>query len=440
MLLTGSAAASAAREPPPRGEAIGGLLLLFLVMQGAALLLDLLALRTLPATFRPGTWALGALSPLYRPLVVSEAGARVLSVLLPVAGFSLTFRRSPLAPRVWVGYLAFCVVYGLLEVIGTRLVASQLAVPLLQRGESTGEVERLARDATLTGARTMVYGVFWGAYWLTSERVARTFGPPRTRIPLTVLAVALAAATLGCAQQRAPAAGADSARVAAAIAPSIPESLEARSSATPPAPPPERSAAAPVPIAPAVAPPPATPVPSSPSPSTAPAAPAGADTSAIDATPTELATLAAALVVPVSGVRAADLLDTFNETRDGGTRRHGALDIPAPRGTPVLSAAAGRLLRKFDSKTGGLMVYASDATDRFVLLYGHLDRWADGLVEGQPLARGQVIGYVGTTGNAPPNLPHLHFGIARTRDVARWWTGTPIDPRPLLQGTTPSTR
>jgi murein DD-endopeptidase MepM/ murein hydrolase activator NlpD len=170
----------------------------------------------------------------------------------------------------------------------------------------------------------------------------------------------------------------------------------------------------------------------------APKTPAGDDTSAIVATPGELDALGAALTVPVSGVRAADLLDTFNETRDGGTRRHEALDIPAPRGTPVLSATAGRLLKKFDSKTGGLMVYAADASERFVLLYGHLDRYADGLVEGQPLARGQVIGYVGTTGNAPPNLPHLHFGIARARNVAKWYTGTPIDPRPLLQGRAPT--
>ena len=80
------------------------------------------------------------------------------------------------------------------------------------------------------------------------------------------------------------------------------------------------------------------------------------------------------------------------------------------------------------------MVYAADQSERFVLLYGHLDRYADGLADGQPLARGQVIGYVGTTGNAPPDVPHLHFGIARTRNVAKWWTGTPVDPRPLLQG------
>jgi peptidoglycan LD-endopeptidase LytH len=79
------------------------------------------------------------------------------------------------------------------------------------------------------------------------------------------------------------------------------------------------------------------------------------------------------------------------------------------------------------------MVYAADATERFILMYGHLDRYAEGLKDGMPLARGQTIGYVGTTGNAPPNVPHLHFAIARTNNVSRWWNGTPIDPAPLFK-------
>ena len=155
------------------------------------------------------------------------------------------------------------------------------------------------------------------------------------------------------------------------------------------------------------------------------------DTNAVRPTPAELAQLAGELIVPVVGVRPDDLLDTFDEAR--GTRRHHALDIPAPRGTPVLSATAGKVLRLFTSQAGGLMVYASDATSRFVLMYGHLDGYAKGLADGMPLARGDTIGFVGTTGNAPPNLPHLHFAIARTSDVARWWTGMPVDPRPLLR-------
>lgn len=148
----------------------------------------------------------------------------------------------------------------------------------------------------------------------------------------------------------------------------------------------------------------------------------------------ELRELAATMVVPVQGVRPADLHDTFDERRGGGSRPHEALDILAARGTPVLSATAGTLRKKHASVPGGLMIYAGDATDRFVLMYGHLDRYADGLTDGQPLARGQVIGYVGTTGNAAVQTPHLHFAIARGRPSVAWWRGTPVNPYPLLSG------
>lgn len=145
----------------------------------------------------------------------------------------------------------------------------------------------------------------------------------------------------------------------------------------------------------------------------------------------ELSALAATLTIPVAGVQPEDLLDTFNEAR--GERRHDALDIPAPRGTPVVAATDGRVLRLFTSERGGLMIYTADASERFVLMYAHLDGYAPGLTDSTALRRGQVIGYVGTTGNAPPNVPHLHFAIARSTNVSRWWEGTPVDPRPLLQ-------
>lgn len=151
------------------------------------------------------------------------------------------------------------------------------------------------------------------------------------------------------------------------------------------------------------------------------------------ATPAELAGLVRQLAMPLPGIRTSALLDTFGEARGGGTRTHRALDILAPRGTPVLSAAPGRLLRMFSSENGGLMVYAADSTERFVLMYAHLDAYAPGLRDGQPLVRGQPLGTVGTTGNAPPDVPHLHFAIARTDSVSRWWLGAPVDPRPLLQ-------
>jgi murein DD-endopeptidase MepM/ murein hydrolase activator NlpD len=157
------------------------------------------------------------------------------------------------------------------------------------------------------------------------------------------------------------------------------------------------------------------------------------DTTTYVATESELAELRRALVIPVAGMGAADLRDTYTEARTGG-RVHDAIDIAAPRGTPAVAAVDGRLNKLHTSVAGGLMVYQGDASDRFVLMYGHLDRYADGLVEGAPLRRGQVIGYVGTTGNAPAGTPHLHFAIARGRPSAAWWRGTPVNPYPLLVG------
>jgi peptidoglycan LD-endopeptidase LytH len=154
------------------------------------------------------------------------------------------------------------------------------------------------------------------------------------------------------------------------------------------------------------------------------------DTGAVVATASELEQLAGALIVPVQGVQTGQLRDTYTESR--GSRVHEAIDIPAPRGTPVLAAIDGKLLKLFSSKPGGLMVYASDPLDRFVMMYGHLDRYAEGLTEGMQLRRGQVIGHVGTTGNAPPNTPHLHFAIGRGRPSKSWWRGTPVNPYPLL--------
>jgi peptidoglycan LD-endopeptidase LytH len=151
---------------------------------------------------------------------------------------------------------------------------------------------------------------------------------------------------------------------------------------------------------------------------------------ALVATPEQLAELSARLVVPVQGVARSELRDSYDEAR--GADLHEALDIPAPRGTPVLSASDGRVLRLFDSRPGGLMVYATDASERFILLYGHLDAYAAGLTDGMPLERGQVIGYVGTTGNAPEGTPHLHFGILRGNPSVSWSAGVPVNPYPLL--------
>ena len=155
-------------------------------------------------------------------------------------------------------------------------------------------------------------------------------------------------------------------------------------------------------------------------------------------TATDLTVLQHEMGIPLAGVPASALRDTYEEMRGGGTRTHEALDILAPRGTPVLSAANGRVLKLFNSKAGGLMVYAADSSEHFILMYGHLDAYAPGLTDGQPLRRGQPLGTVGTSGNAAPTVPHLHFAIARSTDVKQWWKGAPVNPYPLLAPAAPS--
>ncbi len=133
------------------------------------------------------------------------------------------------------------------------------------------------------------------------------------------------------------------------------------------------------------------------------------------------------MVIPVAGKVAKDLTDSFDELR-GGTRRHNAIDIMAARNTPVLSATSGRVLKLHNSVPGGITVYASDPTNRFVLMYGHLDSYKPGIKQGDVLKRGDIIGFVGSTGNASPLAPHLHFAITRSDNLKEWWKGTPLNP------------
>ena len=136
------------------------------------------------------------------------------------------------------------------------------------------------------------------------------------------------------------------------------------------------------------------------------------------------------LMVPVDGISPDRISDTFTARR--GQRIHSALDIMAPRGTRVLSVDAGKVWKIRSNNLGGLTVYAIDASERFVYYYAHLDRYAEGLVEGQTVQPGDMIGYVGTTGNAPPNAPHLHFQLLLYRGNGRWWDGDPLNPRQYL--------
>jgi murein DD-endopeptidase MepM/ murein hydrolase activator NlpD len=137
------------------------------------------------------------------------------------------------------------------------------------------------------------------------------------------------------------------------------------------------------------------------------------------------------LQLPVKGIDRRQLHDTYNDARSGG-RTHEALDIMASRGTPVLAADDGTIAKLFTSKAGGLTIYQFDPTSTFTYYYAHLDRYAAGLAEGMPVQRGQLIGYVGSTGNASPDAPHLHFGIFRLGPERQWWKGDPINPYPVL--------
>jgi murein DD-endopeptidase MepM/ murein hydrolase activator NlpD len=143
----------------------------------------------------------------------------------------------------------------------------------------------------------------------------------------------------------------------------------------------------------------------------------------------------AGLAIPVAGVKRTQLSDTFTQARAGGARAHDAIDIMAPRGTPVVAAAPGRVEKIFNSQGGGgLTVYVRSPDGRWVYYYAHLDRYAPGLSEGQAVQRGTPLGTVGSTGNASPDGPHLHFAIHRMARGEKWHEGSAVNPYPLLAG------
>jgi murein DD-endopeptidase MepM/ murein hydrolase activator NlpD len=131
--------------------------------------------------------------------------------------------------------------------------------------------------------------------------------------------------------------------------------------------------------------------------------------------------------MPVDGVEVESFRGGFEERR-GSDRPHEAVDILAPRNTPVLAVEAGTIAKLFDSKAGGHTIYQFDPSGRLAYYYAHLEKYADGVHEGQTVAQGDVIGYVGTSGNAPPSTPHLHFAVFELDDSHRWWKGKALDP------------
>jgi len=137
------------------------------------------------------------------------------------------------------------------------------------------------------------------------------------------------------------------------------------------------------------------------------------------------------MTIPVAGITFARLQDTFDEGRSSG-RVHRALDILAPRGTPVLAADSGRVLRISINSLGGNTIYAADPMGRVVYYYAHLDAYQPGLVPGGAIARGDTLGFVGTSGNAPKNTPHLHFQVMSMPSDGKYWNGEPINPYPLF--------
>ncbi|GAB6194739.1 hypothetical protein PAGU2595_000380 [Lysobacter xanthus] len=199
-----------------------------------------------------------------------------------------------------------------------------------------------------------------------------------------------------------------------------------------------RPAATPCPQAPAAAAMP-TPAPAASTAAPAVAAPTAPVTSAATtppaaAVPTALPppTIAASgLVIPVAGVRPAQLVDTYTQSRGEG-RVHEAIDIMAPAGTPVVAAVDGPVAKLFTSVRGGITVYQFDTTGTRVYYYAHLQGYAPGLAQGQVLKQGQLLGYVGSTGDASPEGPHLHFSVGDLGPEKQWSKSTPVNPYPLL--------
>jgi murein DD-endopeptidase MepM/ murein hydrolase activator NlpD len=134
------------------------------------------------------------------------------------------------------------------------------------------------------------------------------------------------------------------------------------------------------------------------------------------------------LRLPIEGANLETFKGEFDERRGGGDRPHEAVDILAPRNTPVHAVEDGTIAKLFFSKAGGITIYQFDPSSRFCYYYAHLERYADGLKDGQRVSRGDVIGYVGTTCNAPPGTPHLHFAVFELTAQRHWWQGQALDP------------
>lgn len=170
------------------------------------------------------------------------------------------------------------------------------------------------------------------------------------------------------------------------------------------------------------------PVRTKPIPEPAPDAGAPAEVAAMPAP--EAALASKALIIPVEGIDPSRIRDSYTAARGG--RTHDAVDIMAPRGTPVIAVEGGTILRLRQNDAGGITIYQLDPDERFVYYYAHLDGYRKGLLEGMPVQQGDLLGFVGTTGNAPKDTPHLHFQVMLYRGHGQYWGGEPINPHPYL--------
>lgn len=156
-------------------------------------------------------------------------------------------------------------------------------------------------------------------------------------------------------------------------------------------------------------------------------------TNSTSSTATLIQASGSGLQVPVQGITPSQLSDTFTDARSAG-RTHDAIDIMAAAGTPVLAVADGHIEKLFTSKLGGLTIYEFNSDNTLAYYYAHLQRYADGVAEQQTVKRGQLLGYVGSTGDASPEAPHLHFAISVLGPEKQWWKGVAINPYPELGG------
>lgn len=133
---------------------------------------------------------------------------------------------------------------------------------------------------------------------------------------------------------------------------------------------------------------------------------------------------------PIEGLAVTNLRDMFNEVHNG--HPHEAIDIPEPSGTPVHAVVLGTIRKLFVSERGGNTIYEFDEAGEYCYYYAHLDRYVDGLRDGIQVERGEIIGFVGSTGNADRGAPHLHFAIFELGPDKQWWKGRAVNPYPAL--------